>query len=69
MASSGDQLAVSLLKATAANVERQLGKPTRIDGHRWTYSTPVGQLSLYCDDNKIVTDVSPRRFDLAVIQR
>lgn len=59
----------SLLKATSAEVEQRLGKPSQIDGHRWTYRTTVGRLAVYFDDENVVIDVQPRAFDLSTFRR
>jgi TonB family protein len=63
-----DQPASQLLNARAVDVEQRLGKPTQIDGHRWTYATrPV--LRVYFDDAGVVVDIQPRAFDLSVFKK
>src|SRR5262249_32917850 len=53
----------SLLKASATEVEQRLGKPSHVDGRRWTYDTPKGALLVYFDETNVVVDVRlpPRR--------
>jgi len=63
------QSASTLLQKSADDVRQRLGNPSAVDGHRWRYTTPVGTLELYFDDNNIITDVQPRNFNLAVIRR
>jgi TonB family protein len=46
-----------LLKASASEVEQRLGKPSHIDGRRWTYETPKGALLVYFDETNVVVDV------------
>jgi TonB family protein len=47
----------SLLKASASDVEQRLGKPSHVDGRRWTYDTPKGALLVYFDEANLVVDV------------
>jgi TonB family protein len=47
----------SLLKASASEVEQRLGKPSHIDGRRWSYETPKGALLVYFDETNVVVDV------------
>src|SRR5262245_11654936 len=47
----------SLLKASASEVEQRLGKPSHVDGRRWTYDTPKGALLVYFDETNVVVDV------------
>jgi len=64
-----ERLSSSLIKLKEDEVVRRLGKPTRVDGHRWSYVTTVGTLAVYLDDSGIVTDVQPKAFDLMAIRR
>lgn len=64
-----DESGSSLLKANAADVERRIGKPSQVDGHRWTYTTSRGVLTVYFDDAQVVIDVQPRTFDLTVLKK
>jgi TonB family protein len=64
-----DESGSSLLKANAADVERRIGKPSQVDGHRWTYTTSRGVLTVYFDDAQVVIDVQPRSFDLTVFKK
>lgn len=56
--------ASSLIGSDAATVEERLGKPSRIDGKRWTYDTKTGGLRIYFDDSNKVIDAQPPAFDL-----
>jgi hypothetical protein len=67
--SSHGRMANSLIGKAAQEVAEQLGWPSNMDGHRWTYITPAGRLSLHLDEQNIVDDVQPTAFDLAAIRR
>jgi hypothetical protein len=47
----------SLLKASVSDVEQRLGKPSHVDGRRWTYDTAKGALLVYFDETNVVVDV------------
>ena len=64
-----DEPASSLLKAGAADVEHQLGKPSQIDGRRWTYRTSGGNLAVYFDEADVVTDIQPGAFELSIFKK
>jgi TonB family protein len=64
-----DEPGSSLLKASAVDVEQRIGKPSRVDGHRWTYTTTRGALLVYFDDAQVVIDVQPRSFDLSIFKK
>jgi hypothetical protein len=61
-----DDSVSTLLRTNAASVEKRLGKPTHIDGHRWTYETPAGTLRVYFNDVDAVNEVQPGVFDLSI---
>ena len=61
--------ACALVGANASEVERRLGKPTYVDGLRWTYTTARGVLAVYFDDAHVVIDVQPPGFDLAIFTK
>jgi hypothetical protein len=61
--------ASTLLKTNAVNVEKHLGKPAHVDGHRWTYETSVRILSVYFDDAGMVIGAEPPSFDLSVLKK
>ena len=64
-----DELGASLLKASAVDVEQRIGKPSPVDGHRWTYTTLRGTLAVYFDDAQVVIDVQPSAFDLSIFKK
>jgi TonB family protein len=64
-----NELGSSLLNASAVNVEQRIGKPSQVDGHRWTYNTPRGTLVVYFEDAQVVIDVQPGAFDLSVFKK
>ena len=64
-----DYTATSLLAMTASTVEERLGRPTQVDGFRWTYTTTGGVLWVYFNDVDEVIDVQPPSFDLTTVKR
>jgi hypothetical protein len=63
-----DDFARLLLHATAQQVESRLGKPTNIDGRRWTYVIGRDRLAIYFDDG-LVVDVQPPTFPMSVLAK
>jgi TonB family protein len=68
-APAADHAAASLLAMTASNVEQRLGRPTQVDGLRWTYTMAAGALLVYFNDAHVVIDVQPRDFDLTLVKK
>jgi TonB family protein len=64
-----DEPASSLLRASVGELVQRLGKPSQIDGHRWTYRTSGGTLAVYFDDADTVVDIRPRAFDLSIFKK
>ncbi len=60
---------VSLRHATAADVERRLGRPTAMNGALWRYTTSPGDFVVVFDDTMQVWTAVPKNFDLAVVER
>ena len=54
---------------TAAAVELKIGKPTKIEGHRWTYEAGGEKLFLYLNEASIVVDVQPNTFGTRALER
>ena len=63
------QLAFSLIGKTRAQVEELLGTPSAVDGLRLTYKAVGLDLSVYLDQDGIVTEASPDTLDLALLRK
>jgi hypothetical protein len=59
----------TLVGADASEVQQRLGKPTRVDGLTWTYTTSRGILAVYFDDAHLVISVRPTGLDLAIFKK
>jgi hypothetical protein len=64
-----DDFARLLLQATAQQVESRLGKPTSIEGRRWTYVRGMDRLAIYFNDADVVVDVQPPTFPMSVFAK
>ena len=47
----------------------KIGKPTKIEGHRWTYEAGGEKLFLYLNEASIVVDVQPNSFGTRALKR
>ena len=56
-----DSTPTGLVGMTAAAVELKIGKPTKIEGYRWTYEAGGEKLFLDLNETSIVVDVQPTR--------
>src|SRR5262249_44114152 len=54
-----EDFACVLVGVNASEVERRLGKPSYVDGVRWTYTTARGTFAVYFNDAHVVVDVQP----------
>jgi hypothetical protein len=58
-----------LLGVKASDVEQRLGKPTHVEGLRWTYLTSADVFAVHLDDAQIGDRCATTGVDLTVFKR